>query len=176
MPTIGGEPDDSGLSLIELIVAVVVSSFILAGIAMIFINSWNTQEDVTTTTEATSSGQLVSSTIERAVRNADYLVVQNGNVLLVRTTLGGSLTCQGFDLSSGQARMSLSAGPISSHWDAWEDGVRADGSIPIFDNPSGSRRVSYTFELDTASAPVRFEGEATARVPLNSAVGGSPCW
>ncbi len=167
------EPRDAGLSLIELIVAVVISSFLLAGVAMVFINSWNTQEDVMTTTEATARGQLVASTIERAMRNAnDYVIQGGGTILLVRTSLGGSQACQGFDLGAGQARMSVSAGPIASHWAAWEDGIQVVASAPFF--APASRGITYTFDIGTASAPVRFEGNATARIAPSG--GGSPCW
>src|SRR6186713_108319 len=62
--------DDAGLGLIELIVALLVSSVVLIAVATILVNSWLTQQDVTSTTEATTRGQLIGQNIERAMRNA----------------------------------------------------------------------------------------------------------
>ena len=59
-----------GLGLIELIVALLVSTIVLIAVATILVNSWLTQQDVTSTTQATTRGQLIGQSIERAMRNA----------------------------------------------------------------------------------------------------------
>ena len=80
IPVDGGRGKDAGLSLIELIVSVVVSMIVLAGIATVFVNSWLAQSDVLSTSEATNRGQLVGSAVEKAMRNALYFEVLEGGV------------------------------------------------------------------------------------------------
>ncbi len=69
----------------------------VVAIATIFVNSWRTQEQVTSVTQATNRGQVVGSTIERAMRNALYFdVTESGTVLRVRTSLDGEPEVSGF--------------------------------------------------------------------------------
>ena len=56
-------------------------------------------------TEATNRGQLVSSAIERAVRNALAVEVSGGDTLRVHTSLGGP----------GLPRVSVSAVALAQH-------------------------------------------------------------
>ena len=62
--------DDSGVTLVELIIYMLLASMILFAAATILVNSWNTQKDVTTTSDATSRGQSMGATIERAMARA----------------------------------------------------------------------------------------------------------
>lgn len=166
---------DRGLSLIEVIVAIVLTGILSGVIVMIFVNSWRTQEDVVSVSGATNTGQLVGSTIERAMRNAlQYEVSPGGNVLTVRTSLEGELACQGFQFLGGEAQISMSSGLLSppSDWPQWQDGIRQRGSIPFFTDTGDA--VTYTFDIGTASAPVRFSGEAALRTPLTGE--SAPCW
>lgn len=162
-----GERDD-GLGLIELIVAIVVSGIVLAGIATIFVRSWQTQEQVISVSEATNRGQLVASGIERAVRNSLFSQVSDsGRVLRVSTSLPGGLKCQGFRLSSdsgGTARFSASATALGADtaWAEWETGVLPQGTTPFF-SKSIDGVVTYTFQIETESAPVRFTGTVASR-------------
>jgi Tfp pilus assembly protein PilW len=168
--------DESGVSLVELIIYMLLASVILASAAMILVNSWNTQKDVTTVSEATNRGQSMGYTIERAMRNGlAFEVSAGGTELRVRTSLGGNLTCQGFLLTSGTARLSQSSGALpssSSAWTLWEQGIEQDGSSDFF--TSSGQIVDYTFKVQTESAPVRISGEASTR---SAATGvSSPCW
>ncbi|WES65699.1 prepilin-type N-terminal cleavage/methylation domain-containing protein [Microbacter sp. GSS18] len=170
--------NERGLGLIELIVAVVVAGIVVAAMATILVNSWRTQEDVTSVTQATNRGQVVSSAIERAVRNAlFYQVSDGGTVLRVSTSLEGSLKCQGFRLiADGAAHFTTSATALNatlSTWPDWQDGIRPQGTMPFFDD-SAPGTVSYAFEIETDSAPVRFSGEVGPR----SVQEGNPdsCW
>lgn len=166
--TPGRKDCDEGLGLIELIVAIVVSGILLAGVATILARSWQTQEEVISVSEATNRGQLVASAIERAVRNGLYVQISDsGSVLRVSTSLAGGLKCQGFGLTSdagGSARFSASATSlgVASDWPEWQPGIIAQAGTPYFEEPSpGIFR--YSFQLATESAPVRFSGEVTPR-------------
>lgn len=173
------DADDAGLSLIELIIYVVLASVILGGMATILINSWSTQQDVQTTTQATNRGQLIGQSIERAVRNAEaFDVSPDGTMLRVHTTLGGDRACQAFWFTGGAAYMTSSAGPLPAAttvaWPApWiPGGVVQNGSTAFFVQDNFA--LTYTFDIETESAPVRFEGDVSQRTPETGAT--TPCW
>jgi Tfp pilus assembly protein PilW len=159
---------EAGLGLIELIVAVVVSAILLAGIATIFARSWQTQGNVISVSEATNRGQVVSAAIERAVRNGLFVQVSDsGRELRVSTSLGGGLKCQGFRLSSdsgGVARFSGASASLAASdlWPLWETGILPQGTTPFF-LESGTDVVTYTFQIETESVPVSFVGQVSPR-------------
>lgn len=170
---------EEGLSLIELIVVIVITGIVMGAVVMIFINSWRTQEEVVSVSEGTNRGQLVSSAIERAVRNAIEVepptASGGGTVLRVRTSLPGSLACQGFFLIDGGSRWTTSAGALGSSpasWPQWTDGVVQQSGTPFLVLTSEGV-VEYAFDIATESAPVRFNGEVS---PRSLAEGSSPCW
>ena len=170
------ESADAGLSLIELIIYILLASVLLAGMAVILANSWKTEQNVTSVSEATNRGQVLGSAVERAMRNAlDFEVDATGTTLRVRTSLGGELACQGFLLTDGEARIAVSSGALpadTADWGDWGEAVAQNGSTPFF--LENGDTVTYTFDIDTQSAPVRFSGEAAAR---SVATGTSaPCW
>jgi type II secretory pathway pseudopilin PulG len=182
---VGDRGSDVGVTLIEVIIYVILVSILSGVITMILVNSWRTQEDVVSVTDATNKGQVMSSAIERAVRNGlDYEITNGGNTLKVRTSLGGSLACQGFHLVDGQsARFSSSNGLLAADpgsWAEWvapvESEVLSDDSVvPFFREPVGvTNTVGFTFLLPTESAPVRFDGEVATRSDPTG--GSSPCW
>lgn len=168
--------DDTGLSLVELIVYIVLTGLVLGAVSIILVNSWRTQENVTSQSEATTRGQVMASTVERAMRNAlDFEVSVDGTQLRVRTSLAGALACQGFRLTTGQALMTLSATALPSNaatWGQWESGITQRGSTPFFAATGGT--LTYTFDIATETVPVRFAGEASIRsTPTGES---APCW
>ncbi|WP_045299046.1 type IV pilus modification PilV family protein [Microbacterium trichothecenolyticum] len=98
-----------------------------------------------------------------------------GTELRVRTSLGGNLACQASLLKDGDARFTTSSGALpalASDWARWENGIAQYASTPFF--VENGDVVTYTFDIETDSAPVRFSGEAAAR---STATGVSlPCW
>lgn len=166
----------SGLSLVELIIYVLLASVILFATALILGNSLNAQKDVTSVSEATNRGQAMGRTIERAMRNAlDFDVSVDQQELRVRTSLGGALRCQAFSLAPGTARLSQSSGALpalSTSWTVWNEGVEKRGATPFFEQTG--QTVVYTFDIRTDSAPVRFSGEASTRSTPTGV--SSPCW
>lgn len=170
---------DLGLSLIELIVVIMVTAILMIAVVTIFVNSWRTQEEVASVSQATNRGQLISSAIERAVRNAVEVDPPassgGGTVLRVRTSLPGSLECQGFFLTPGASHWTTSAGALSptpSAWPQWTEGVLQQGGTPFF-VLTAEGVLKYSFDVATESAPVRFSGEVS---PRSLAEGSSPCW
>lgn len=179
-------PDERGLGLIELIVGVVVTSILLVGIGTILINAWITQGTVTTTSQATTRGQLIGSSIERAMRNAqDFDVLDDGSTLVVGVSLSGDITCRGFRVfTDGEGETSLMM--ISSDnmlditpeaaWPIWQTGVLqvVDGAdtLPIFEKSGASDSIKYTFDINTDGAPVRFSSDAATRALGDT----TSCW
>ncbi len=166
---------EAGLTLVELIIAMMLALLALSAITTVLVLSWTTQRDVDSVNTATNRGQTMGATIERAVRNAlEFDVSADGSQLRVRTSLDGSLECQGFFLTDGTARFSQSSATLTdpSTWTPWQQGIaRADGAD--YFTRSGDT-VRYAFDVRTDSASVRFLGEAASR---SAATGVSaPCW
>jgi hypothetical protein len=106
----------------------------------------------------------VASVIERAVRNADYIDVSaDQSTLLVQTSLGGALTCQGFHLTTSELLMAIRSTPLGDPtlWPSWKDGVQPQGTTPFLTRTGNT--VSYAFDMTTQSAPVHFTGRAALR-------------
>ena len=171
--------NDAGVTLVEVILYVLLSSLVLIATTMILINSLTTQRDVASVSEATSRGQGIGSAIERALHNGLAFDVSahgtHGTQLRVRTSLEGSQACQGFLLTDGQARLSQSATAIpldATTWSDWESGIAPDGTEPYFTATGPS--VSYSFTITTDSAPVRIRGQAALRSAPTGVT--APCW
>lgn len=170
---------DDGVSLIELIVYVVVLGVVMAGIVTVFVNTWNTQASVTSQTQATTRGQVVSQQIERAVRNAAGLFISaDGSTLEVLTELAGAKECQGFALTASGLQMTISTSPASSPsaWPVWQTRISAVGGTPTFQSvgANGVSGVRYTFDATDDSAPVHFAGTVYTRQSVSGVV--DPCW
>jgi len=194
---------DDGASLIELILYIVVLGILMTGLSMTFINMWLTQERVDAQTQATTHGQLVSSEVEKAMRNAaGFKVIDAGSTLLVETSFSGAQKCQAFHFDpaggvEGQGTLHMvlapAPAPAPSAGYAWQDGiaphtdvvfsklftrVNATGS-PVAEAAIDGVGVHYSFaakasDPGTKIGPVVFTGTAFAR---NSTLGSTTtCW
>ena len=75
-----------GFTLIELIVYVAILGIVLVIVGALLTNALRTQSTVQSASEATSSGQLVLTSIDTAIRNGSGLEVSDmGKLLIVRT-------------------------------------------------------------------------------------------
>jgi hypothetical protein len=171
--------EDQGFSLVELIFYVVILGIITTGIAAIFINMSKTQLSVTNQVDSTTRGQLVSSQVEKAMRNAIAFEVTNtslssgltsGPVLLVATGFSGSNACMAFNFAGGNAQLtSTSGGAIPpAPWPVWQQGIvqhpTSSGNDPFFAQ-SGST-VKYSFDVTDPNSPtVHFQGSVYMRNP-----------
>lgn len=172
------EETAAGVSLIELIIYVLLASVLLGAMATILINSWSAQKDVQSTNEATTRGQLIGQSIERAMRNAQAFEVSiDGTLLRVDTRLEGARRCQAFWMTGGAAYITTSdtslPAAITTDWpDPWQLGVVQNGTTRFFEQDG--LNVTFTFDITTESAPARFQGKAAMRTPATG--GATPCW
>jgi len=173
---------DEGIGLIELIVAIVISGLFLVVVGTMFVNAWMAQEQVVSTTKATNAGQLTGSAIERALRNALFYEISDGDrVLRVRTSLDGDLRCQGFRFTDGPApafgtvQSSRDADALPSDELAWpaQSGISREGTTPFLAR-SEEGTLSYSFQVAAGATPVRIFGDVTPRTP--QAGGSDGCW
>ncbi|MDR7185775.1 Tfp pilus assembly major pilin PilA [Microbacterium trichothecenolyticum] len=164
--------DEAGVTLIELIVYVVVLGILMSVITMIFVNTWSAQAGVTSQTAATTRGQLVSSEIEKAMRNAiAFTISPDGTTLSVNTSFTSNRQCQNFALKSDGLHMSVSSPPAPITWPVWQDRVSFLGSTPVF-KPAGAMGVTYSFASTSDSGPVTFTGTAYMRNSTTGNMGG----
>ncbi|KQP71017.1 hypothetical protein ASF40_04130 [Microbacterium sp. Leaf288] len=192
----GTSDREAGMGLIELVIAAIISLIVLGGIATILVNSWLTQSDVLSTSEATNRGQLVSSTLEKAMRNAVYFEIHGGgSEVWVRTTFDKDLNgdgvvddelhCQAFHIANGVAEMkSDNLDVASAAWSTWLDVTDYGAFVVNVQAPSvGAFRQTpttgagttlfYSFSVATDSAPVKFAGEVSIRA---GEAGDGGCW
>jgi hypothetical protein len=188
---------EAGVSMVEMIVYMMLSLIVATAAGVILANTWKTQNSVTTTTQATNSGQSFGAAMERAVRNAiDLSLSADQQVLWVHTTLAGQQECQAFALVDGTLWMSQTTGPIpasptaTSHagWAQWRNAVTgaytdpATG-LPVLFDPvvggtglEGAPAIVFAFNIATNGAPVHISGEAKPRTAYMGGVSSSPCW
>nr|WP_308491235.1 hypothetical protein [Microbacterium protaetiae] len=161
----------------ELIVYIVVLGIVMSVITMLFINTWKAQASVTSQTQATTRGQLVSSEIERAMRNAvDFKVLDSGATLEVNTSFTGDRQCQGFALTGAGLSMTISSNttePAIGTWPVWQERVESVSGVPLF-TELDTTGVAYAFDATSDSAPVRFTGDTYTRNQTLGTMGG--CW
>ncbi len=69
------DSDDSGMSLIELIVVILVSSLLLGLLAMTFINGWTSQQKAIARDTATGQANVLRTTMADSLRNATAIRV-----------------------------------------------------------------------------------------------------
>ena len=118
-PRIGPHQADSGVSLVELIVAVVVAGLFVSMLAVMFANGWVAQKEATERDDATGHANLAASTLHGSVRNAaTFRVAESGTRLdAVVASQGATMTweCRAWKLSGG--KLYYSAGSTARPFD-----------------------------------------------------------
>lgn len=180
--------DDSGLSLIEVIIYVVILGIITTAIAAFFFSTWRAQATVTDQVDSTERGQLIATQIEIAMRNAVAFRITDatlagdlpdGSTLLVATSMAGSNACMAFHLSGGDAQLTSNTGAHFSPppWPTWQAGIllheNADGSTDYIFTRVDADVLEYSFDATSQDgATVHFEGRAYQRNTSGTLPGG----
>ena len=178
--------DDSGFSLIELLVAMTLFAVVLTIVGNVIVSALTADRTVREITGSTTGGQLVVNVVEQTVRNSTALRVTTdvdgaSTFATVRTTAGGAARCHAFFFDTGaQAifeRTSATAisaptpGALGSEWTRISNGIVPwrDGSgavRPVF-AATGTRGLTAHFTVNGASGPVSlFVTAVTGRAPL----------
>ncbi len=177
--------DTSGFTLVELIVASSLMVVIAVVIGNILITTLGSEKTIRTTTQATSSGQLVAQSLDKGVRNANWIssppyLASGEYFLAVRTASGTavvSYSCQAWFISStGSAYVRTSSTAIAkptggnlTGWTLLTTGVERAGTADIL-SVSG-KQVTITFEVDAGDAP----NVLISTSALSRQTGGAPC-
>jgi len=99
-----GPDRDRGFTLVELIVYMALLGIVLTIATTLLLNATRTQSTVQGASVATSTGQLVLTSVKTAVRNSTGLQISdNGKLLIARVPDGDSWVCQAwyYDASKG---------------------------------------------------------------------------
>jgi len=171
---IGG--DDSGITLVEVILYVALSVVIGTITIMIFTSSLTGQSTVTSRTEATTAGDAVARGLERALRNAKAVSIEDeGATLKVYTSL--ETACQGWRVRAGELQVSTTPGFPESSWNTLVRGEAATPAIlpVIARDPAGAvqgsalpffspgTQVTYALSFATTGDSVDFRGSVSSR-------------
>jgi prepilin-type N-terminal cleavage/methylation domain-containing protein len=106
---------DRGITMVELLVAIVLGGLVLAIVGGIMFNMQATQVTVSDSARAANSGQLILRTIEGGVRNASAVsVTEAGALLRVQHTTPTGTTCQAWYYDATVERLYTTTAPTSA--------------------------------------------------------------
>ena len=156
--------DDDGVTLVELIIYIVVTSLFLGLLALMFVNGLRAQAQTTDRDSATGQSNVVSSSIQTSLRNATAFTITSANRALIAkvSTPGGGRECRAWVVTTGgDVRYRVAAsGPIStsntSTWTVLVDGDAASGDGA---HPSLSRRDGTDASGKPKFVPIDADGD-----------------
>jgi type II secretory pathway pseudopilin PulG len=170
-----GERDDEldeGFTLVELIVASLLTVLVLTLAGTLVVSGMNAQAQVQSVTAASDSSQSLSNAVESYTRDASYVRVtqpSGDSMVVLRVPADIAVTsyhCVAFYWSSARAevRMKQATGPISAPsasvlttWSLIATDVARDGSETVFtgDGATNSAYLQLAAELgENAEVPV----------------------
>lgn len=151
---------ERGVTMVELIIGMSIGTMVVLLATYLLINTIQTQSTVTISTEASTRGQAISATIDRAVRNASEFTVVTGSLLVCT---GDRWERFWFDPGPGTLRHATSDGTASVLADSVSDGSFA----------KIGPRLDYDFTIGAGAGPrpVVIESSVSQRNPEGSA----PC-
>ncbi|SBS74120.1 type II secretion system protein J [uncultured Microbacterium sp.] len=144
--------DDEGISLVELIVAVIVSSLIAGLLTMVFINGWTTQQKSIARDSATGQANVLTSTMANALRNATSIRVSGAGtridavVTKPSASFSGTWTweCRAWVLTDQSIRYSAGATPRGADPSGWTVLVGKSAKRPLDKVAAPSGGVPFT--------------------------------
>lgn len=173
--------DDSGITLVELLIYIMLAVVVLTIVGAILINSFRAQAQVQDGAESASTAQLVAESVGQGVRNASALEVTNptaySTMLRTRSIDGsasGSWYCQAWVWSAGELRTTRSSTAIAapdaatlSTWTLLASGVAAVGSTPIFSVGGDERSLNVSLTVANGeTVPILIDSVMVAQQPI----------
>jgi type II secretory pathway pseudopilin PulG len=182
--------NETGFTLVELIVYAVLMVVVLAVVGAILINSSRAERSVRSASEAAAVGQVIAQSVERGVRNASALTLVNdasggGQLLLARTAgTDSALTwrCQAWYFSptddgavyttTAATVIALPTGGPKGVWSLLGGGVSATTGAGVFAAPAG--RVEVGLKVAASGQPaVHIQ---TTAVQRQAGLESAPCF
>lgn len=98
----GLSSDERGLTLVELIVAIVISGFVVGMLALVFINGWSAQQRTAARDLATSEANAVAAQLIPSVRNSTAMRINTAGTRLDLTVLtdAGTWECRAWAVTT----------------------------------------------------------------------------
>ncbi|GAA2078637.1 hypothetical protein GCM10009840_12080 [Pseudolysinimonas kribbensis] len=161
---------DSGFTLVEMLVALALTTLVMTVIGGLFISLTQTQQTVDAVTSSTTSGQQVATTITDRVRNGSgFRVTSVGSdqLLVTRSAGTGSTltwTCYGWYYSAADESLRMTTStpgtritaPTSAQLTSWTllaSGVTPRGTAPVFAPDDTGSVLTVTFDTHRAGHP-----------------------
>lgn len=183
-----GGDSDSGVSLIEVLVYMVLALVVLGVVGAILINALRIEKTVRTADQSSSSSQLVMESIQRGVDNATDLAifVPDGHdldqVVIIRTGSGAATpvyTCQAWYYSNSEHTIRTETTPDGAavptdnplSWALLAEGVAPPASGTIFTQNGTSLEIAFTATADYRD-PIKLDSSARS---LSDSREASPC-
>jgi len=181
--------DDHGFTLIEVIVALALTSLVLTVVGGLFISVTKTQQTVDAVTSSTTSGQQAATTITDRVRNGSgFLLTNSGAVQLVVARSAGTgstltWTCYGwyYSASAQTIRMTTTSPgtkitvPTSAQLAGWTllvSGVTPRSGTQIFASTGTQLSLAFNAQLG-GHPPVAIQTSAS---PLTGTTEDNSCF
>jgi type II secretory pathway pseudopilin PulG len=186
--------EQSGFTLVELIIYTVLAVAITLIVGAIFVSALNGQRDITASAQGNNSGQLVSQSISTGVRSATYIrlstISATSQMLVVglpsrtATSSTATVTCKAWYITSdgGGAVYTLTSNStiivptltlLTSSWTQLATGVQKStrtGAPSAFLTTNSilvPTSVSYEFAMaDGTGKPILISSTATSRQPI----------
>lgn len=170
--------DESGITLIELIIYMVLAALFLTIVSAIFINGWQSQTDTADRDHSTSSANLVSASLQQSARNAALLRAPDGHTLVATVATGAAtVQCRAWRLDGGALKyLTSTTAPLDlgGVWTTMAD-VAKTATFSPSDPAVGvapTRRMNYTI---TFQESVTISGGLTAQAQVTGAGAGVTC-
>lgn len=176
------ESDDSGFSLIELLIYMVLSIVVLTMIASILINSLRAEGIVRESSQATSTAQLAAQSLNRGIHNASAIEVMTpaSGITLLRTRSidsadAGTWRCEAWAVVDGEIRTTTSSAAIApptdpsmtATWLLLAEGAAPIGSTPYFSLGADDRSLAVALTIgDASGVPVTIDTTIVSKQPI----------
>lgn len=173
-----GLSDDSGVTLVELIMYVAISALFVGLLATLFATSLKAGEETGNRDMATGTSQVVAETLQTSVRNAAAIKV-DGSLLRAQVAKGGDQwECRAWSLESGELRYKASTSAISAGSTAgWTTLARGVTGTKTAGSPfllTGADSISIGYTVTVGDATVKITSAVTAQAKAEGAV--LACW
>lgn len=181
---------ERGFTLIELLVYMMLAVVVLLIVGGILINSLKAEQAVRKSVEGADTGQLISQSVTKAVRNASAIQLTapaaDSQLLTVRTTDAASgWVCRAWYYGAGEVRTTTSATAIATPtatqartWTLLGKNIRQVSSAPVFALTGSDRKVDLGLEAATGNGlPILISTSALSRQPVPATgVESAPCF